>query len=229
MLTARELGIPPMQAIQGGMSVIQGKVEISPRMMNTMIRKAGHKLEILQSDDNLCKIKGVRADTKEEYTATFSLDDATRAGLLRNGGGWEKYASDMLFARCISRLARRLFADVISNTYVEGEIETDEKATAPSEPETKTIQIEAQTSETNPEETISLEEAYAIERDIQLLIAPVDREYKKRALDVLKIESFEKLPASQLSRIRLNMTKKIEDLKKKELEVAVVEEEKIPF
>lgn len=125
MLMARELGLPPMQALSGGMNVIQGKVEISPRIMNTMIRKAGHRLEIIELTNTACKIRGVRHDTKEEYVASFTIEDARNAGLLRSGGPWERYPSDMLFARCISRLARRLFADVISTAYVEGEISED--------------------------------------------------------------------------------------------------------
>lgn len=127
MLYARELGISPMSALFGGLNNIMGKIEISPRMMNTMIRKAGHKLEILQNDDTICKIKGIRHDTGEDYIATFNMDDARRAGLIRSGSGWEKYPSDMLFARCISRLARKLFADVIATSYVEGEIERPEE------------------------------------------------------------------------------------------------------
>lgn len=121
MLMARELGIPPMQALTS-MSMIQGKVEVSPRLMNMMIRKAGHRLDILECSETSCKIKGTRHDTKEEYTCSYTIDEARKAGLVRSGGGWEKYASDMLFARCLSRLARRLFADVISSAYVEGEI-----------------------------------------------------------------------------------------------------------
>lgn len=122
---AQELGLNPMTCLFGGMRIVQGNIEISPRMMNTMIRKAGHKLEILESTNVACKIRGVRHDTKEEYVASFSIEDARNAGLLRSGGPWEKYPSDMLFARCISRLARRLFADVISTAYVEGEISED--------------------------------------------------------------------------------------------------------
>lgn len=126
MLMARELGVSPMSAIMGGMSVIQGKVEVSPRLMNTMIRKAGHKLEILQSDAKVCRIKGIRSDTKEEYVSEFTMAEAVSAGLVRSGGGWDKFPSDMLFARCISRLGRRLFPDVINNSYVEGEIGTED-------------------------------------------------------------------------------------------------------
>lgn len=122
MLFAREIGISPMTALFGGLNNIQGKVEISPRLMNTMIRKAGHRLNILECTDSICRIKGTRNDSKEDYTCSYTLDEAKKAGLVRSGSGWEKYASDMLFARCLSRLARRLFADVISSSYVEGEL-----------------------------------------------------------------------------------------------------------
>lgn len=122
MLLARELGIAPMEAIFGGMNCIQGKVEISPRLMNKMIRQAGHMVEIVECTDMSCTLKGIRTDTNESYIMTYTLEDAKKARLIRPDSGWEKYPSDMLFARCISRLARRLFADIISTAYVEGEL-----------------------------------------------------------------------------------------------------------
>lgn len=121
-LMARELGISPMAALSGGINYILGKVEISPRLMNSMIRQRGHMLDISESTDTVCTIKGTRSDTKETYVCTFTIEMAKKAGLVKAGGGWEKYPSDMLFARCLSRLARRLFADVIGPAYVEGEI-----------------------------------------------------------------------------------------------------------
>lgn len=137
MLMARELGIPPMQALTS-MSVIQGKVEVSPRLMNMMIRKAGHRLDI-ETSDTTCSIKGTRNDTQEHYTATYTIEEARKAGLVKSGGGWEKYPSDMLFARCLSRLARRLFADVISSSYIEGEICGD--SSGGSEPTGNSVQL----------------------------------------------------------------------------------------
>ncbi len=119
---ARELGLPVMQCLFGGMTNIQGKIEIAPRMMNAMIRKAGHQINIIKSDDEICTLKGVRKDTNETYECSYAIGDATKAGLTQKQN-YKNYASDMLFARCLSRLARRLFADVIGSAYVEGEIE----------------------------------------------------------------------------------------------------------
>lgn len=123
MLLARELGIPPMQAISGGINNIQGKFEMSARIMNQLIRKHGHKIAIKTSTDELCVIWSKRKDTGEEHEEKYHIQEAARAGLIKNDSGWKKSPKDMLFARCISRLARRLYPDCIGGCYVEGELQ----------------------------------------------------------------------------------------------------------
>lgn len=122
MLAARELGIPPMQALNKGLNIIQGAVEISARMMNAMIRRAGHSIKIIKSDDITCTLEGKRSDNGDTATVTYGIEDAKKAGLVKVGGGWTKNPTDMCFARALSRLARQLFSDVIGIGYVEGEI-----------------------------------------------------------------------------------------------------------
>ncbi len=122
MLAARELSIPPMTALNGGLNIIQGKVELSARMMNALIRRAGHQITIKEISDNLCTLVGKRCDTGETQSSTFTLAEANKAGLVKSGGGWTKWPKDMCYARALSRLARQLFSDVIGIGYVEGEI-----------------------------------------------------------------------------------------------------------
>lgn len=122
MLAARELGISPMMSLNGGLNIIQGKVEISARMMNALIRKAGHSITIVESSDSGCKLKGKRADTGDTAEVSYTIQEAQKAGLVKTGGGWTKNPKDMCFARALSRLARQLFSDVIGIGYVEGEI-----------------------------------------------------------------------------------------------------------
>jgi len=124
-LYAREMGVSPMTAIFGGFANIQGKITMSAELMNSLIRRAGHKLKINQCDHIACVITGERVDTKETSTVSFSLEEARKAGLVKPGGAWEKYPSDMLFARCLSRLRRRLFPDIVTRAYVEGELEEE--------------------------------------------------------------------------------------------------------
>ncbi len=123
MLLARELGISPIQAISGGINNIQGKFEISARLMNQLIRRHGHKVEVSLLNDEVCKIWGQRKDTREEMEVTYHIEEARRSGLVKDGGAWKKTPQDMLFARAISRLARRLYPDCIGGCYVEGELQ----------------------------------------------------------------------------------------------------------
>lgn len=120
LLAARELGVSPMLALNGGIWNIQGKIEISARLMNGLIRRAGHSITIVRSDDEACILKGTRKDG-DSFEVSFTKQDAEKAGLWGNNT-WKKYPGDMLYNRCMSRLARRLFSDVIGNSYVEGEI-----------------------------------------------------------------------------------------------------------
>jgi len=99
MLAARELGIPCMQALNGGLNVIQGKVEISARMMNALIRKAGHQIINKENTDTHCTLIGKRCDTGETQETTFSLEDAQRAGLVKVGGGWNKFRDRFYLVR----------------------------------------------------------------------------------------------------------------------------------
>ena len=121
ILFGRELGVSPIISINE-INNVNGKYEISARLMNNLIRQRGHKLEIKKSTNEVCIIYGKRKDTGEEHTEMYHIEDAARAGLIRSGSAWEKVPKDMLFARCISRLARRVYADCIGSAYVEFEL-----------------------------------------------------------------------------------------------------------
>lgn len=123
MLLARELGFSPMQAVSGGINNIQGKFEISARLMNQAIRARGHKIQQKQLTDEICVLWGKRRDTGEEMEVNYHIEEARRSGLVRDGSPWKKTPQDMLFARCISRLARRLYPDCIGSCYIEGELQ----------------------------------------------------------------------------------------------------------
>lgn len=126
MLAARELGISPMSALNGGIHCIKGKIEISARLMGAMIRQAGHSISVKQLDNSTCTLDGKRKDNGDMCSVTFTLQEAKQAGLYKEGSNWSKFTQDMLYARALSRLARRLFPDVIGIGYIEGEIQEAE-------------------------------------------------------------------------------------------------------
>lgn len=112
-IKGHEIGMPMMQAFSQ-IHVIQGKPTISAEGMNALIRKncPGAKVEILVSDAKECKIRATRpGEASCEFS--FTIEDAKRAGLLGNPT-WSKYPDAMLFARCVSVVARRVFPDCLS-------------------------------------------------------------------------------------------------------------------
>lgn len=120
---ARAVNVHPLDALNGGMYYVQGKVEMSSMMMNQLIRQAGHSIEKdEESNDTICMLHGKRVDNGDAWSESFSIEDAKRAGIYRQGTGWVKYPRNMLFARALSNLARMLFPDVIKGCYTEGEI-----------------------------------------------------------------------------------------------------------
>lgn len=156
MLLARELGISPIQAISGGINNVNGKFEISARIMNQLIRKHGHRIQVKISTDEICVIWSKRKDTGEEHTSEYQIQEAARAGLIKDGGGWKKCPKDMLFARSISRLARQLYPDCIGGCYVEGELQETMQGKVVSEIEIPNLE-EVNTESVTSHEPIVLE------------------------------------------------------------------------
>jgi hypothetical protein len=95
---------------------------MSARLMTMRIRQGGHMLKLKHLDHEGCTVYGKRTDTGEDMEATYTFQEAKEANLVKQDGNWMKFRQDMLWARAISRLARRLFPDVIGTAYVEGEI-----------------------------------------------------------------------------------------------------------
>lgn len=123
--TAKSLNIDLRLALGGGLYYVKGKVEMSARLMNSLIRSQKHSItQDKRSNDTVCILHGKRADNGDTWTESFSIEEAKRAGLVNNMV-WKNFTKDMLFARALSRLARQLFPDVIGNAYVEGEISFD--------------------------------------------------------------------------------------------------------
>ena len=235
-----------MTALYGGLQNIQGRITMSAELMNNLIRQKGHTLEIKENTDTVCRIKGTRKDTKEHYEATFSMEDAKRALLVKEGGGWTKYPSAMLFARCISRLAKRLFPDVIGGAYVEGELDdaTDDKKTKTIEskviPMSEPIAIEAKAEpvSTSPfvQSLVEMEQEQQAktisEQDcekIEMLISPDDKEgpesYRTNLLKFFMVKyklpacnSFADVPEKALKSIFSSVHKRNEFLMKQQEE-----------
>ncbi len=214
LLAARELGISPMLALNGGIWNIQGKIEISARLMNSMIRRAGHIMEVKKSPTE-CIIKGKRCDTGEEYTETFTWAMAEKAGL-SNGNVWKKYPEDMLYNRCMSRLARTLFPDVIGTAYVEGEIRESKDIEKLERAECEEITHDTKKSHSQSDVNLSQEGKISFDQLTEIMIgyAKTDDIFKKNLKAYIdtkyNVQEFEDLPAKLFEPIMTSIKRNIE-------------------
>ena len=117
------LKISPLDALNGGLYCVHGRIEMASILMNRLIRQAGHSITCSEMSDKCCTLTGTRTDG-DSWTVSFNMEQAKRANIVKNGP-WTQYPDIMLFNRCLSRLARCLFPDVIHGCYVEGEIPAD--------------------------------------------------------------------------------------------------------
>lgn len=120
MLSAQDLGISPMKAINGGFYVVNGKVCMSTALMADRIRKDGHSIKIIEMTRDKCVIIGKRKDNDDSLKFEYTWEDATLAGLT-GSPTWKKFPKLMLYNRCMSSVARILFSDVVGNSYSEEE------------------------------------------------------------------------------------------------------------
>ena len=120
----RTLDLDPLTSLQE-IGVIKGKVVISARLQMALVRKKcpRARINIKQCDAEAAVIEVQRYPTDDVTTVSFSIQDAKTAGLA--GNNWQKYPADMLWARAVSRMCRRVFPDVTLGDYAPEDIESE--------------------------------------------------------------------------------------------------------
>lgn len=120
ILTGLELGVPPMQALQG-IAVINGHPSVWGDLAIALVL-GSDVCEYVQEEMNedgteaICTVK--RKDQTTTHTRKFSLEDAKAAGLLGKQGPWKTYPKRMLQMRARSWALRDVFSDVLKGLRV---------------------------------------------------------------------------------------------------------------
>lgn len=129
VLYGRDLGLGPAEAL-AQIAIVEGRPQPSAELALRLYRQAGHRLTVEAADSKAVILVGERGDTGEQLRVTYCLDDALRAGLIdrldqdgrpvarsRNGHRlpWEAHPQDLLWARAVTRLVRRLAPDSLAH------------------------------------------------------------------------------------------------------------------
>ena len=126
ILAGQELGLPPF-ASMSGIHIIQGKPVLGSNVIATLVKNSGrydYNIKVCTNDE--CTIVWYE-NGKGRGESTFTMAEAKLAGLTGKDN-WNKYPSDMLFARAISRGARRYAPGIFggSPVYTPDELGVDE-------------------------------------------------------------------------------------------------------
>lgn len=201
MLSANDLGISPMKAINGGFYIVNGKVCMSTSLMVDRIRRAGHSIQIKAMTKEKCIILATRKDNGDSLSYEYTWEDATLAGLT-NSPTWKKYPKQMLYNRCMSNVARILFSDVVGNCYSEEERFDIQNVPAEQRPledpesaeviEAQPVQIEISTDDEK------ITESQAAQIDFFLL---EDKKAVEKICKVYEIESVYELKQKDFQRV----------------------------
>lgn len=134
MLYGQDLGMSPMQSIQG-IYVVKGKPQLSSTTWLALARRAGHKVRFPETTNTKCVMVITRSDDPNNpHTEEYTLDDAVAAGLCRIKDGrpfargskgdmlpWEAYTRTMIRNRCISNGAKAACPEVALGFAIEGD------------------------------------------------------------------------------------------------------------
>ena len=112
MLKGFELGLPLTASFEF-VHVVEGKPTISPKGALALIYGSGFLAGIkIEGDANACTVSMKRSNGVD-FTLTWTMADARKAGLVKPKGAWETYPANMLRWRTIGFVADVVFPDVI--------------------------------------------------------------------------------------------------------------------
>jgi hypothetical protein len=124
VLRGQELGLPPTTAL-GGIWFSRGKMICDAGTTALLLANHGYVVDDIESTPERCAMHLSREGAKIGKPVSFSMDDARNGGLIKGGdtSAWKAWPQDMLWARCLTRLARRYAAHVFGGSvYAPGEM-----------------------------------------------------------------------------------------------------------
>jgi len=184
VMAGQELGLPAF-ASMSGIHIIQGKPVLGSNVIATLVKNdPRYDYRIVKSDNDACVLDWYE-DGHKVGQAGFTFKEAQNAGLTGKDN-WKKWTSDMLFARAISRGARRFAPGIFGGAPVytpdEMGMDTDEEGyieaqvVTVSDPITEQDIIDAALDEAGPDDLMTIERAYAVTNSEGVRYGELDNE-----------------------------------------------------
>jgi len=128
MAVAQAEGLHPATAARD-FHIIQGRPALKADAMLARFQNAGGKVEWKEYADD--RVTGVFSHPNGGNLAvTWTIEQATKIGLVKPGSGWQKFPRAMLRSRCISEGIRSVFPGSVTGFYSPDEVENFESTTS---------------------------------------------------------------------------------------------------
>lgn len=111
ILAGQELGLQPMASLRS-MDVIQGTPALRAHAMRGLVQSRGHSIQLLESTETRCKMRGRRKGEEDWQTVTWTIERAGKLGLTGKQQ-WKAQPQTMLVARATGELCRLVASDVL--------------------------------------------------------------------------------------------------------------------
>ncbi|GHH29969.1 hypothetical protein [Streptomyces rubradiris] len=111
ILAGSELGLKPMATLKS-IDIIQGSPALRAHAMRGLVQAHGHKIQLVESTDTYCKMRGLRKDEDTWQEVEWDIPRAQRLGLLGKDQ-WKKQPRTMLVARATGEICRLIASDVL--------------------------------------------------------------------------------------------------------------------
>ena len=122
MAVAQSEGLHPATAARD-FHIIQGRPALKADAMLARFQNAGGKVDWKEYTDD--KVTGVFSHPNGgELAVTWTIEQASKIGLVKPGSGWQKFPRAMLRSRCISEGIRSVFPGSVTGFYTPEEVET---------------------------------------------------------------------------------------------------------
>lgn len=119
----KEIGLQPLQSLRS-MSFIKGRLTMSVQLQLALAKQRGVKIVDMKEEESSCEITLERSG--EKITCSYTLEDAKKAGLVKQDGNYEKYLKQMLRWRATGDCLRMIAPDLVMGLLSPEEAESIE-------------------------------------------------------------------------------------------------------
>ena len=181
----RELGLPPFYSMQH-IFIIPGKAPATDAQgMGAVIKGKGFDYKQIELNDQRCSLRFFDPKGNILGDVTFTYDEACK---IMQGGKrlvdkdvWKNYRQDMMWARCLSRGARRFCPHVISGLYLKEELDYEDAVIVNNK-------IEVEVPNQQPKQLEKPAEQKSVEKTRKEILDDLVVKHTKEKLSALKKE-----------------------------------------